>query len=141
MQHRLASNTVLCLLARHLHLLYHQAATASGVTLVRWSQSSEPGGGKQRRRRSYFCPKSYVIKRRRALTGRWLPQSHPLSGNVKHTCRHGYMCANILFSLSFSVSLQHTHRHTHTHTLVLCRTDEPKLMLDQCLVQEADLAA
>lgn len=27
-----------------------------------------------------------------------------------------------------------------THTLALWRTDERKLMLDQCLVQEADLA-
>lgn len=144
-QHRLA-------LKRHFHSLVFafktsastlsSAATTSRVKLVQWSLLGVHGGNTKMER--LLLPEVMCDKKQKP--SRWLSQSHPLSWNVKHTCRHRNMCSHIFFFLHlfFSVFLLSRSAprriHKFKHTLVRCRADERKLMLDQCLVQEADLA-
>lgn len=100
-QHRLA-------LKRHFHSLVFafktsastlsSAATTSRVKLVQWSLLGVHGGNTKMER--LLLPEVMCDKEQKP--SRWLSQSHPLSWNVKHTCRHRNMCSHISFSSTFS---------------------------------------
>lgn len=139
-QHRLA-------VKRHFHSLVFackasastlsSAATASGVSWYGgpkvWSPEGENKDGEVALAQSLMWSKKEPL--------RWLTASKPpIVMECKTHMRtqiHAQQYFLFTFLLCHSTPL---YTHKQTSTRVPCRTDERKLMLDQCLVQEADLA-